>query len=225
MSIDDLQRTWRELDGKLERALTFDQEFLRLTVIQSARPRLSRMTLWPALDIAFCLAVLLASGSVLGNHGGRGSLILPAVIVMAGAIALLASSVHQLQRILEVDWSGRVATIQSSLARIHLAKVQQFKWVLLCSPLVGFCGLIVGLQWLLDRAAPPSLILNRLDARWVVANYAFGVLFIPLGRILASRLEQRFQGRAWWRQAIDSLSGRDIRRVRDEVDRWADLQS
>jgi len=52
--------------------------------------------------------------------------------------ALLAASIRQLERVAKLDWCGPVAEIQSSLERLRVVKIRQFKWIMLLSPLVGF---------------------------------------------------------------------------------------
>lgn len=142
---------------------------------------------------------------------------------MTAAVMLLIDSIRHLNRVSEIDWGGAVVDIQSSLSRLHMAKIRQFKWVLLLSPLVGFCGLIVGLQWLLDRLPEPHFILDKLPPWWVAGNYAFGVLFIPFGHAVVRFLSKRFRSRAWWQRALADISGSSMKKTREELERWAGL--
>ncbi len=223
MQLEELQRQWQRLDEKVERTLKLDGELLRLAVMQPARRRVNRLAIWPALDIAFCLAVMLFTGSFLSNHGKTWSLVGPASVVMIAVILLLSDSIRQLIRVSEIDWGGTVVDIQSSLSRLHMAKIRQFKWLILLSPLVAFCGLIVGLQWLLDRLSEPHFILDKLNPWWVAGNYAFGVLFIPFGHAVVGFLAKRFECRGWWQRALGDISGSSMKQTREELERWASL--
>ena len=223
MQLEELQRQWQRLDEKLEQTLKLDGELLRLAVTQPARRRINRLAIWPAVDIAFCLAVLLFAGSFLVNHWTTWSLVGPASIVMIAAIVLLSDSVRQLIRVFGIDWSGTVVDIQSSLSRLQMAKIWQFKWIILLSPLVGFCGLIVGLQWLLDRLPEPHFILDKLNPWWVGGNYVFGLLFIFFGHAVIGFLAKRFRGRGWWQRALADISGSSMKKTREELERWAKL--
>ena len=223
MQLEELQRQWQRLDEKLERTLKLNGELLRLAVMQPARRRVNRLAIWPALDIAFCLAVMLISGSFLGNHWKIWPLVGPASVVIIAAIMLLIDSIRQLNRVSEIDWGGAVVDIQSSLSRFRMAKIRQFKWFILLSPLVGFCGLIVGLQWLLDRLPEPHFILDKLNPWWAAGNYAFGVLFIPFGHAVVRFLAKRFRCRGWWQRALADISGSSMKKTREELERWASL--
>jgi hypothetical protein len=207
MQLEELQQQWQRLDEKLERTVKMNGELLRLAVMQPARRRLNRLAFWPALDTAFCVGVLLFAGSFLGKHWNTWSLVGPASVMMIAAI----------------DWGGTVADIQSSLSRLRMAKIRQFKWIILLSPLVGFCGLILGLQWLLDRLPEPHFILDKLNLWWAAGNYAFGVLFILFGQAVVGFLAKRFRGRVWWQRALSDITGSSMKKTKEELERWASL--
>jgi hypothetical protein len=223
MQLEELQQQWQRLDEKLERTVKMNGELLRLAVMQPARRRVNRLAFWPALDTAFCVVVLLFAGSFLGKHWNTPSLVGPASVMMIAAILLLNASIRQLILVSELDWSGTVVDIQSSLSRLRMAKIRQFKWIILLSPLVGFCGLILGLQWLLDRLPEPHFILDKLNLWWVAGNYAFGVLFIPFGQAVVGFLAKRFRGRGWWQRALSDISGSSMKKTKEELERWASL--
>jgi hypothetical protein len=93
----------------------------------------------------------------------------------------------------------------------------------LLSPLVGFSGLIVVLQWLFDRLPEPHFILDKVPLSWVVANYAFGVLFIPFGYIAFRTVAKRLRTRGWFQRVLDDISGTSIKRVEQELARWVSV--
>ena len=221
MQLEELQRQWHRLDEKLAQTLTLERELLRQAMLPASRRRVQRLAIWPALDVAFCLGILLLTGAFLNHHWPVPSLVGPTIVVMVAAVLLLIGSIRQLARVAEVDWCGPVVEIQRALSQLRIDKVRQFKWVLLASPLVGFSGLIVGLQWLLDRLPEPHFILEKLDPWWIAANYLFGVLFIPCGYAVVRHLAQRYHTRGWWQRVLDDVSGTSINRARRELEHWA----
>jgi len=225
MQLEELQREWQRLDEKLDRTLNVESKVLRLPVAQPARRRVHRLAIWPALDIALCVGILLVTGSFVGDHWNAWSLVGPAVVVMIAAIMLLIDSIRQLDLVSKIDWSGAVVGIQSSLSLLRLAKIRQFKWIVLLCPLVGFCGLVVGLQWLLDWLPEQHLILDKLNYWWVASNYAFGVLFIPFGQAVVRLLAKQFGNRGWWQRVLDDISGSSMTKAREELQVWASLDN
>lgn len=226
MTFEALQLQWQSLDQKIEQSLTLQRELTKQIIIQPARRRIHRLAIWPAIDVAFCAIVLLLLGSFTYDHRQDWRIVLPSLIVACGAILLLADSVRQLLRIAELDWAGPVAAIQGSLDALRVAKIRQFKWVILLSPLVGFCGLIVGLHGLFEwQTEGQLLILDKLDRRWMIANFIFGILFVPAGYALASFLAKRCERLSWWRSVLDDIAGTSLKRARQDVEHWANLQN
>ncbi len=224
MQLEELQRQWQRLDEKLEQTLKLQSEVLRQTVMPPARSRIGRLAIWSVLDIAFCVLTLLLVGSFVGDHWQMGSLVAPAAVVMLAAVVLLIDSIRQRVWVAEIDWSATVVEIQSALSRLRIAKINQFKWIMLCAPLVCFCVLIVGLQWLLERLPEPHFILDKVNPWWVGANYAFGVLFIPFGHAVIGFLARRFRERGWWQRVLDDVSGTSVNKAKLELERWASLE-
>lgn len=225
MELDELQRQWRRLDEKLDRSLALETELARRVVLQPARSRLHRSAVWPAIDLGFAMIVLLSCGAFLGDQGRDWRLAAAAGVVMIGVIALAADSIRQLDRVATMDWFGPVAEVQGSLERLRAARIRQFKWIILLSPLVGFCGLLVGLQWFFGWITDHRVnVLDRLDPWWVAANLILGVLFVPLGRLAARALSERFRQHRWWRGVLDGISGTALKAAALDLDRWASLQ-
>jgi hypothetical protein len=220
MQLEDLEARWRRLDEKLDESLRQGRAIQWELTVRPARTRLNRSMLWPALDLAFCVAVLLLAGSVLGDHWGAWGLVVPACVLMLAAALLLGASIRQIHEILAIDWAGPVLELQRSLASLEQARIRRFRWIILLAPLAGFCGLIVALQSLLDRLAGTHNILEKLDPRWVAANYAFGLLFPVIGHALIGWIARRAGDRAWWRRLRADVSGTSLAQARAELERW-----
>jgi hypothetical protein len=223
MQFEELQMQWQRLDEKIERTLKLENELLHLAAMQPIRRRVNRLAVWPAIDTALCAGILLFAGNFIAVHWSSPSLIAPVGVLIVAAIALLGDSIRQLIQVSQIDWDGTVVDIQSSLSRVRISKIRQFKWVLLFSPLVGFCGLIVGLQWLLDSLPGRHFILEKLNPWWVVANYAFGVLFIPFGHGIVRFLARRFGNKGGWQRLLDDISGNSMCKAKAELKRWSSL--
>ena len=225
MQLEELQQQWQRLDQKLDQSLALQTELLRQVRVRPVRRRIGRFAIWPAIDLLFSAGGLLIAGSFLGDHWRDWQLAAPALVVMCGAVALAIGSILQLNRVAELDWCGPVAEIQSGLERLRAIKIRQFKWIILCSPLVGFCALMVGLHWQFESLTDGRVqLLDRLDPWWIVGNYAFGVLFVPMGYFVARVLAQRYQGRRWWQAALDDISGKSLTAAGRDVEHWASLQ-
>jgi uncharacterized membrane-anchored protein YhcB (DUF1043 family) len=67
-------------------------------------------------------------------------------------------------------------------------------------------------------------LVEQFPSKWVVANYAFGVLFIPVGYLVARILAKRFHGHRWWQQLLDDISGNSLNAARNELSHWSSLE-
>ncbi len=225
MQLEELQRQWQRLDQKLDRSLALQTELVRRVVMQPARRRVNRLAIWPAIDVAFCVGGLLLGATFLSDHWRDSRLAVPAGAVTIGVFALLVDSIRQLVRVAALDWGGPVAEIQSSLERLRIAMIRQFKWIILLSPLLGFCGLMIGLHWLFDRLTEGRVhILDKIDPWWIVGNYVFGVLFVPLGYFVAGFLAKRCHNHRWWQATLDGIAGNSLKAAVVDVERWASLR-
>lgn len=224
MQFDDLERQWRQIDQKLDRSLALETQLLREIMASPARRRVQRQAIWPAINVAFCVGVLGFCGNFLHSHQDDWRLASLASIVVGGALALLVASIRQLIAVAELDWCGPVAAIQASLDRLRLMAIQQFKWVILLSPLMGFSALMVGLAWLVNWGADDRVdILAKMNGAWVVTNLVFGVLFVPFGYLAAHWLASQCSGRPWWRETMNAISGKSLHAAAKDIERWASL--
>lgn len=224
MNLDEMQEQWQHLEQKLDRSLTLETELARRVILQPARRRVSWLALWPAFDVFLCAGALLLLGSLLGNHWSNWRLSTPAAVIFGCMIALLINSVWQLNLVSEIDWTGPVAAIQLSLGRLRMAKVRQFKWIILLSPLLWICGLMVAIEWLDVFTGGRARILDKIDPTWIVANYVIGIVFVPAGYFVARMLAARRQNHPWWQSVLDGISGQSLKLAADDVQHWAELQ-
>ena len=225
MQLEDLQLQWKRLDQKLDQSLILEKELIQRVLMQPARRRVHRLAFWPAIDVAACIGVLLLGAAFLRGHWREAHVAAPAAALMISVFVLLIDSVRQLQRVAELDWSGPVAAIQNSLEKLRVARIRQFKWIILLAPLVGFCGLMVSLHWIFAAISNGRAgILDKIDPAWIAANYAFGVLFVPLGYFVARILAQRCHGHRWWQAVLDDISGKSLKAATRDVELWAGFQ-
>ncbi len=225
MSLEELQEQWQKLDQRLQQSEAVQSDLAHRVVMQPARRRINRLAIWPAVDIVFCIGMLLLGVMFVSDHSRELSLLLPASVVIAAAVALMMESARQLRHVIELDWCGPVAEIQCGLERLRVSTIRQFKWIMLLAPLVGFSGLLCGLHWLLERLTEGRVeILNELPASWIAANYLFGVAFIPLGHFVARVLAEKCHHHPWWQAVLDGISGTSLKAAILDLKHWASLQ-
>jgi hypothetical protein len=225
MQLEILEQQWQALNSKLEHSLALQTEMMRQIVLLPAQKRINHMAFWPILDLVFALAVLVSGGIFMRVHWQQTALLLPSITSMIGMLALAITSIWQLQLISELEWSGPVVKLQHTLNRLRVSRIHQFKWIMLLSPLVGWCMFIVGIQWLLEWTSEGRVnIVEKLPQAWVIGNYLFGIIFVPVGYLAARFLAQHCQRYPWWQSVLDGISGKSLHLAQTEVERWRNLQ-
>lgn len=221
MELEQLENQWRRLNDKLERQLAGHSARLQRLGVQHARQRINRQMVWPALDLAFDAAMLLASGAVLGEHWRAPMLAIPAACLLLASLAATIDNIRQLELISTLAWDGPIADIQTALSRLRAARIRQFKWIILLSPLIGLCMLVVA-GALLMGARMGQLIL-AFNPGWVASNVAFALLCIPVGMTVARAMSNRWGARPFWRSVLDDIAGNSLTAARRELQQWAEL--
>jgi hypothetical protein len=226
MQIQELEYLWKRLDEKVDKTLAIESELLRRVMVEPVHRRINRMAIWPALDVVLAIAGIGFTVSTMGNHWLDSRVLVPVVMLVLGFLALFIDSIFQLSTIYELDWSGPVATIQHSLAQLRTAKVRQFKWIMLLSPLWLFCGLIVLVEWFSLRfTGDPLTIVRKFDANWLVGNFVVCGLIAVVGALIVYACSCAFKHRSWWQAALDDISGKTLTVARKDMELWASLQA
>jgi len=218
MELDQLQERWRQLDHKLDRTLATNSAVLRKIGLQGTRRRINRLAVWPVIDLAFAVGVLLVTGSFLGDHWPEPTLVLPALGLMVASVLFVIDNVRLLASASRVAWDDPIADIQLAVSRFRRARIRQFKWIILLSPLLWLCMMTVGGKLIFGVD-----VIKTFDPVWVVANIAFGLLFVPAGVVIARALGRRWQHYPFWRNLLDDISGRSLATAQQELKRWAEL--
>lgn len=225
MQLNELEYLWKRLDEKVDKAIALESELLRRVVLEPAHRRINRMAIWPAVDVVIGLTGMIFCASSVGGYWLDSRVLIPAGLLFSCFFALLINSIFQLAKISELDWSGPVAGIQYALTQLRAAKVREFKWIMLLSPLWGFCGLIVFAQWLSVRVSgDPLKIISKFEPRWIAGNLLFGVIFALVGGVFIYFLSQAWGHRPWWQSMLDDISGKTLSTARKDVELWANLQ-
>lgn len=206
MQLDELKQSWAAHGAVLERSLAIDERLLREVLLRKVRFAMAPYLLWRALEVAICIAVLVAVVAVLGAHIAE-----PRYFVVAGTVAVFSFVITALNGYLLVsglrlDYEGPVTAIRRDVERIKLAEYRAFKWALLGGVMLWLPVLLVLFEALTSVAA-----LARVNLAYLVANLVFGLAVLALGQMLSRRYVERPDIGPRTRRLVEAISGRALR--------------
>jgi len=206
MQLDELKQSWAAHGAVLERSLAIDERLLREVLLRKVRFALAPYLLWRALEVAICIAVLVAVVAVLGAHIAE-----PRYFVVAGTVAVFSFVITALNGYLLVsglrlDYEGPVTAIRRDIERIKLAEYRALKWALLGGVMLWLPVLLVLFEALTSVAA-----LARVNLAYLVANLFFGLVVLALGQMLSRKYVERPDIGPRTRRLVEAISGRALR--------------
>jgi len=203
MELDDLKTAWRELDRKLDDNRALNLQVFRELKLDKTRSALRQLAAGPLAELLLNGLGLLLLGSFLADHFETAKYAIPALVLHAAVLLLLAADLRQLVRIARIDWAAPVVQIQRDLAELRAARIRTTQLTLLFAPLLWTPLVIVAAKGLL------GFDLYLLGPAYIAWNIAFGLAVIPLGLWAARRLAGRLSPNFLQRLA-DDVAGRSL---------------
>lgn len=201
MELDDLKPLWTALD----RSLVIQERLLRETLLRKVRFAQLPFVLGRAIEIACCLALLLAVVVVMARRGGD-PLYLGLGVPLAGFVAAMtAVGAYSLVTGIALDCGGPVTSLQRSVARLKRVEYRALVAALLGGVVFWLPAALFALE-----AVTGLPVLARVDLAWLIGNVIFGGVVLVGGLALARR-----HGRS--SRVIDALTGRSLRRMEQHL--------
>lgn len=203
MELDDLKTAWRELDQRLDDSHALNLRVLRELKLDKTRSALRRLAVLPLTDLLVDGIGALLLGSFLAGNLYVAKYAIPALVLQAAALLLLAASIRQLLRIARIDWAAPVVQIQRDLLELKAERIRTTQATLLFAPLLWTPLAIVAAKGL------AGFDLYLLGPEVIAANLAFGLAVIPLVLWVARRFAGRLSPHLLQRLA-DDVAGRSL---------------
>lgn len=208
LTLDDLKTEWMARDRQWETQLRMNTLMLRDTILEKHSAHLGRATSGNVLQILFSIPFLAFFGWFIARHIDQPAFLLPAVLLQAWTVAMLALNIHQRSQLRGLDYGRPVLELQSQIEQIKIARLNTFKWAFLTGQLlwwipfvlVLFKGLL-GVNLYTVSAFMPTFI------AW---NIAFGVAFIPFALWASKQLAGRLGKSPRFQKFTDGIAGRDV---------------
>ena len=204
MELDELKRHWENQDRKLDASIRLNSRLLHESVLGKAETSLRGLyrLLWLELMTSLFAALLL--GSFLAKHVSEPRFLIPAAVLHLCVIGLLVSGVRQIVALKAVDYSAPIVGIQKRLESLRVERIRAVMLTFLVAPLLWTPLMIVTLKGLIGFDA------YALGAGYLIANLAFGLLFILIAVWISKRYEARMKSSPLVRSVMRNLAGKSL---------------
>jgi hypothetical protein len=217
--LDLLRAEWAARDTKLTEAIRVNSSLLRDALLERHRAKLGRGRVPVALGIASDVAVMAALGVFLAHHVGEMRFFVPALLLQAWTVAMVALSIHQREALRALNYDAPLVALQARLEALRMARMRTFKWAFLTGQVVWWIPFVTVLFKGLLGVDLYSV--SAFMPRFMAWNVAAGLAFIPLAMWIAKRHGERLQRFSVTRAFADSIAGRDIAEARAFLARLA----
>jgi hypothetical protein len=201
--LEEWKALWAAQDRKLETSLRLNRRLLEESSLGRARTALGSLKRFVVVDLVANLISVVALGAFAAAYP-EVRFVGPAVVLAAGAIALVRGNVLQLLAA-RIDPGEPIARAQHRLERLRRLRVTHVRWTLLLAPLAWPPLAIVTLKVVfgVDAWIAPGLA-------WLVANAAFGVAVPVIAWVVSVRYGARLRGSPVVARMANAISGRSL---------------
>jgi len=211
LTLDDLKTEWMARDRQLETQLRMNTLMLRETLLEKHSANLGNATSGNVFQILFTIPFLAFFGWFIARHLDQPAFLLPAVLLQAWTVVMLALNIHQRSQLRGLDYGRPVLELQREVEQIRITRLNTFKWAFLTGQLLWWIPLVLVL--FKGLLGVNLYTVSNFMPTFIAWNIAFGVAFIPFAlwasRRLAGRLVVRDGSRNsrmglpevmwWWR--------------------------
>ena len=205
MELDEMKKAWQELSSR-NAELTAQVSGIETELKRGrSRSQLMRFAWVPAIEVVTGFATPLLVGSFLADGPYEAKFVLPALVLMAAGIVLLASSIWQLATIGQIDFRQPVIEVQRRIAAVQLVRIRTTQWTLILSPAFWMPLFTVALRGLIGLD-----VYRVFGTTYVLANLLFGLAAAPAIYFIARAVGRRFRGSSTLRYLVDDIGGRSL---------------
>ena len=212
MNIEEMQKTWTEMDAKLERSLRLVQQLLAENRLKGTRSALGRLRLSLSVEAAMWLVLAVWLGEFIYNHFGTPHMSAAAIATDAFVIVSLAANIRQIVMAAHVDYAQPVTAIQTEIEKLRMLRVRYISGAVLFGFILWAPAAIVAAHTLFDAD-----LYELFGPAWFWSNIAFGMAAAGLVFWAAKRFGARLSTSSFARRVADALAGTSLKKAADSL--------
>jgi cytochrome c biogenesis protein CcdA len=208
MDIEELKRTWTQMECRLDRLEARAGDDRR----SASRRALRWLSGWEVVKIAIWILFVSVVAPFWIEHRHTAHLLVAGLVLHAYGVAVIVIGSVQLSLVGRLYYTVPVLVMQQRIAGLRRFRVRN--------------SLLLGVPWWLLWVPCTMVGAMRLFAvdlyaaspAWIYASLAIGMLGLVASLWLARRLVDRSISSPWLKRMIDDLAGASLRRAAREID-------
>ena len=219
LTLDDLKTEWMARDRQLETGLRMNTMLLRETLLENHSANLGSASAGNVFQILFSIPFLAFFGWFIVGHIDQPAFLLPAVLLQAWTVVMLALSIQQRGQLRGLDYGRPVLELQSQIEHIKITRLNTFKWAFLTGQLLWWIPFV--LVMFKGLFAVNLYTVSAFMPTFIAWNIAFGVGFIPFALWASKQLSGRLGGSPRFQKFTDGIAGSDVAVAREFLGKLA----
>jgi hypothetical protein len=198
MELEELKKSWMQMDQKLEAQITLHKSLLREVKLQESRRRMLPLTIYRSFELLVFLMFIILLGQFIADHLATPQFYLSGAVLYIFAMGGLIGAIGQLYHISQINYAEPIVSIQKKLRKVETHRLHLVRLTVLSVPFY-MAYVLVGFEWVWGI----DLYLYGNQAWWY-AQLTFSALLIPLAIWVRSRISFRYMHLAWVRKILQS---------------------
>ena len=208
LTLDDLKTEWMARDRQLETQLRMNTLLLRETLLDK-----HSATAGNVFQILFTIPFLAFFGWFIARHIDEPAFLLPAVLLQAWTVVMLALSIHQRSQLRGLDYGRPVLELQRQIEQIKIARLNTFKWAFLTGQLLWWIPFVLVL--FKGLLGVNLYTVSDFMPSFIAWNIAFSVAFVPFALWASKLLSGRLGALPRFQKFTDGIAGSDVTVARE----------
>lgn len=219
MNLDTLKTQWSAQDSGFDIEVTIRLKTAKKPTRTGLNWLLRRHSLFVFFNqamVAFCIVL---NGVFIGNHFREPRFLAPAIILHLAMIGLIVADAFQHEAVSKMNFDGPLSEVQKKVEKLAILRVRINQFIFLLAPAFWPVLLVLLLKGLLGIDAYAVF-----PASWLIANIAFGLLWIPFAWFIARIFGERFSKTRFGKSVIADLTGKRLLQAQARLKELADLE-
>lgn len=204
MELDDLKKSWKEQDQKLELTLNVNQEQVKKENLKKTKNVFGKFILFRFFEAAFNLAAMILSAFFILNNWPEIQFVISGFIFSVLVLSGFISSALKILTARSIDFSEPAAVTQKKLASLKTQILVYIRLGILSLPFFPIY-IIIGFKALFDVD-----IWNLADSDYWTANFILCILFIPISIFVFQKISFKNLHIKWVRSFLESSGGKQF---------------